>query len=618
MAFGVSAAAIALLGFRGGTYDLVARQEAAIAIWWILALGFGLGLLPRSRIAGPALLPLAILVGLGAWTALGLGWTESDERTLAEVSRIVGYLGLLVLVLAVLDRDSWRAGAAGLAAGALLIAGVAVASRLAPDLFPDDPVKAFRRDRLTYPFDYWNAVGAWSAMAATAGLAWSVTAKRTAQRAAFLAAMPTAALAMYLSYSRACLAGVAIGSLCILALSRRRLLAAVHLAVAVVAAAVVIVAVRSQPSLARGVDDSGAAIVLLALLACSAACAGAAILCGRAGVEDRRPGRGRGARLAVVGLAAALLAVAAVLGPGLADRAWTSFRDSDEPALTVDPSEHLGSLSGSGRYDFWSVALDTYRADPLHGAGAGTFEFAWNRAGRAPEFIRDAHSAYLEPLAETGWPGALLTLAFFGAVALVSLQALRRPGTPDSHGAGVAVVATLAVFLLQAGVDWLWETTAVTALALAGPAMLWCRLGSEGRRARLAAPARVGATVACLGMCLLLVPGAVSTSLVRRSQQAMTQGDLRDAAAKADDAVASAPWAATPRLQRGLVAEAAGDLPAARASIREAVEREPENWRHPLALARVEAESGDPGAAVRQLRRARALRPQAAVFRLTR
>jgi len=162
----------------------------------------------------------------------------------------------------------------------------------------------------------------------------------------------------------------------------------------------------------------------------------------------------------------------------------------------------------------------------------------------------------------------------------------------------------------------MWESTAVTVLALAGAATLWTRLSEEETRLRLSVAGRVAATVTCLLMCLVLVPGLVSTSLVRKSQKAVRSGDLRTAAAQAGDAVASAPWAATPRLQRGLVSEATGDLRAARSDVRQAVEREPENWRLPLVLARLEAELGRPAAAVRQFRRARRLRPRAEVFRL--
>ena len=618
LAFGLPAALIIVLALRGGTYDIVARQEAAIAVWWVLGLGFALGLLPRARPHPAVLLPLGALAALGAWTFLSLGWTDSDERTLAEGCRIVGYLGLLVLVVSVLDRRTWRRAAAGLAAGALLVAVLATASRLAPGLFPSDPVRQLSNARLSYPFNYWNAVGAWGAMAVTGALAWSVSATRPAVRAAFLGAVPAAGLSIYLAYSRAAIAGIAVGLLCVLALSRRRLAVAVHLAVAGAGTGVAVLVTRGEPSLARGMDAGGAGVVLLALLACGAVCAVTPLLTRRAGADEwRMPARH--ARLAGAVAGVCVLFAAVVAGPGLASKAWDQFRDSGvQPAspraVAADPARRLGSLQGS-RHEVWSVALDTYRANPGHGTGAGTFEFAWNRSGRGAEFIRDAHSIYLEPAAELGWPGVMLTVVFLLAVAGVSLAALRRAQRPAAHGAGVAVVAVGAVILVQAGLDWIWESTAVTVLALGAAAVLWTRLGERDARLHLPLGARIAAGVACLLMCLVLLPGVASSSLVRESQRSVKAGDLRGAAAQADDAVASAPWAATPRLQRGLVAERTGDLRGARAGFRDAVEREPENWRLPLLLARAEAALGRPRAALRHYRRARKLRPKAEIFK---
>ena len=614
LAFGLSFGAIALLAVRGGTYDIVARQEAGVAVWWVLALGFGLGVLPRSRPHPLVVLPLGALLALGAWTFASLSWTESDERTLAEGCRIVGYFGLLVLVISALDRRTWRAAAAGLTAGALLAAALATSSRLAPGLFPTDPVRELSNSRLNYPFNYWNAVGAWGAMAVTAALAWSVGAARPAARAAFRAAIPFAGLSIYLSYSRAAIAGLAVGLICVLALSRSRVLAALHFVVAGAATGVAVLVTRGEPSIARGVDGSGAGTVVLVLVACTAVCAAAAVLTWRVRADERwrvPPGPSRFATAAAV---TCLLLASVVVGPGLASRAWDSFRASGEPpALSSDPAQRLGSLHGS-RYSVWSAALDTYQANSSRGTGAGTFEFSWNRAGKSPEFVRDVHSIYIEPLSETGWPGALFMLSFLVAVAVVSLRALARTRRPSTHGAGVALVAVLAVFLVQAGVDWMWEMTAVTAVGLGGAAVLWARLGEPRPRPRLPVLVRVTAAAACLLMCLLLIPGLVSTSLVRESQRSAADGDLRGAAVEADDALASAPWAATPRLQRALVAETSGDFRVARAHLQDALEREPENWRLPLILSRVEAELGRSSEAIRQFRRARRLRPRATVF----
>ncbi len=80
------------------------------------------------------------------------------------------------------------------------------------------------------------------------------------------------------------------------------------------------------------------------------------------------------------------------------------------------------------------------------------------------------------------------------------------------------------------------------------------------------------------------------------------------------DAIATEPWAAAPYAQRALLWERLGRLPAAEADLRRSIEREPENWRYALLLARVLAVQGEPERAVAAYRRARALRPLASVF----
>src|SRR5207302_228802 len=116
----------------GGTYDVVIRQEYGIALWWVLGIGFALGLLPRARVPRPALLLIVALLAYAAWTAISLSWTDSSERTFAEIARVLEYIGFVVLIVSVVDRRTWRAAAMGLGTGALVVCALAVASRLAP------------------------------------------------------------------------------------------------------------------------------------------------------------------------------------------------------------------------------------------------------------------------------------------------------------------------------------------------------------------------------------------------------------------------------------------------------------------------------------------------------
>src|SRR5436190_18893114 len=120
LAFAAAAAIVLLYALRGGAYDIVVRQEYALAIWSVVALGFALGLLPRTRPSRLALVALAGIVLLAAWTGLSLIWSSSAERTVAELCRVTGYGGLFVLIVCVVDRQLIVPAAAGIAFAAVV------------------------------------------------------------------------------------------------------------------------------------------------------------------------------------------------------------------------------------------------------------------------------------------------------------------------------------------------------------------------------------------------------------------------------------------------------------------------------------------------------------------
>jgi cytochrome c-type biogenesis protein CcmH/NrfG len=181
-----------------------------------------------------------------------------------------------------------------------------------------------------------------------------------------------------------------------------------------------------------------------------------------------------------------------------------------------------------------------------------------------------------------------------------------------SAGATAAVLAAFLVYLLQASVDWMWQSTAVTVLALAGVAAAAARLSRA--RPRLRWYGRVAVVLAAAGAVALQLPGLVSTAALRRSQAAERAGNGSLAYAWANTAVGAEPWGASAYEQRGLVLEAAGRLRAAAANLRRAVAQEPDNFAHWLLLARIETVRGDISAATRAYLRARQLRPKAQVF----
>jgi O-antigen ligase len=374
----------------------------------------------------------------------------------------------------------------------------------------------------------------------------------------------------------------------------------------------VILVVRGEPQIAHATGTAGASSVFAALIIAIAGCAVVAVLTGRIGVDRvRLPLRvGRPA----VGIVALVIVVAAVaFGPHEARKAWRSFRTTPKTSLVArtDPTARLSSLAGT-RYPLWKVTLSAFDAHPLDGSGAGTTRFFWEAHATDDESIHDVHNIWLQNMAELGIPGLLLIVALAVAALAVGLRVRLRARSSSTAGAAAAFVAAFLVYLLAASVDWMWESTAVTVLALAGIAAVGVRLG--GPKLRLRLPLRILLAALALAAGAAQLPGILSTTAIRHSQSAegARQGSL--ALAWAQAAVDAEPWSASAYEQRGLVHESGGQLKLAAQDLRSAINREPQNYLHWLLLARVLTERGQLNAAVRAYDRSRHLYPRAAVF----
>ena len=596
-----------------GTYDLVARQEAGVVIWFALLMLAALGLLPAGRPARAVVVTVLALAGLTLWAAVSLSWSESDERTLAEVARALHHLGLLLLVIALAGRERWTSVVGGATAGAAVVSLWALGTRLAPGLFgTDTTAHVFATNRLSSPLGYWNAVGAWTAMTATLLLAWSGHARNTLVRALALAVVPAVLVALYLTYSRAGLVSVMLGAAVVVAFAARRWTTALHVGAAALFGGVAVLVTRGEPQIAGFTGTAGASGVALVLVLCGIGAGLVVVAAQRLRLDDVRL-EPRAARRAAITGAAVTAVVLLVAGVTAGPHAWHQFSHAPLVASTsTDPAARLTNLSG-GRFQIYASAVESFRREPLKGSGAGTLEFTWGRDGRTAEFVRDAHSLYLEAFTELGLIGGLLVLLLAGGLVAIVVTARSRAGADAAAcGAAAGCAGAGAAYLFAAGVDWMWEVTAVSALmfVLAGAAGASTLRGER----RPGIGARVGLVAAALVAIVVLLPGMRSARDVRSSERAVARGDLPAAARAARAAEKSAPWAATPHVQLALVAERAGDLPAAEAQLRAAARREPTNWRIPFLLSRVEAAAGDGRQALRSYRRARTLRPLGVFF----
>lgn len=615
LAFLLVGAGFTLLGRDGGAYDIVVRQEIAVVLWWVLALAFLAGLLPRTRPDRSGLLVIAGLVLLGIWTAASLGWTSSDERTVTEIARVGAHLGVVVLLATTLGPATWRSALAGLTAGAVALCLIALGSRITHGVFGADVVAnafsgATGTRRLSYPVGYWNALGALAGMTSVLCIAWSAHARRALSRWLALAAMPMAVVVSYLTYSRASLGGTVFGLLVLVAVSRNRWTVVVHGGVALACGFAGILVVRGAPAVAHGTGTAGGGRVGLAVAAACAVAGSVAALSGRLGLDSVRFSPRIARRGVLVGGAVGAVAIV-ICSVTVLPSAWRSFKQEEQSLSGVDPASRLTNLNSS-RYLMYDTAFKTFKAHPLKGTGAGTFEFTFDKVAKGGQFVINAHSLYLEPLSELGIPGLACILLLLGSVIAVLGRALRLAVDPVDRGAVAGATAAVGVFFLGALVDWLWQSTAVAVLMLA---LVGCVAAANGRPVlRTRAAARVPLVIAALVLCAVELPGLVSTSEVRKSQAAINRGNLASALSHANQAIDSQPWAATPVVQRALVEERQGRLAAARGDLLTAQRREPENWRHPLILARVTAELGRPREALAAYRRARALRPTGRFF----
>jgi O-Antigen ligase len=289
---------------------------------------------------------------------------------------------------------------------------------------------------------------------------------------------------------------------------------------------------------------------------------------------------------------------------------------SEAPGATqVDA--HLTTGGGSGRWQFWSAAADQWREHPLAGAGAGAFEPYWAEHGTLDWFVRNAHSLWLETLAELGVIGLLLIAGAF-AVGLAAGVARLGRARDDERVTVAALLAVVLGFGLSAAIEWTWQLPVIAALGvlslglLTGPATV--------RAEAVAAPAvSFGVRAAViLGAWLVLCAQAIpflATQEVGASQRAAARGELAEALEHAQSAEAIQPWAASPRLQQALVREELGQLGDARRALAAAIERDGSDWRLRLVATRLAVKDGDVAAARRELARARSLNPRSALLR---
>jgi O-antigen ligase len=613
------AAVVFLVAYEQGGYSVQNRSIIAILVWWAVIGAIVIGLWPFAALGVEAAAAALALAALAALTLASTVWASSGERVFEEFNRVTMYTGVLLLALVAARRARAAQWADGIAIGITATALLALISRCFPQLI--DTTSSFRflppgRTRLNYPIGYWNGLAVFTALGLPLLFRAALAARPSVLRALALAPIPALVTVMYLTSSRtgAIAAGAGIFTLFVLHRRRFALSGAIVVAAAGAAAAVAVVAARQTlvngPLGTRAAEHEGWTAAVLILAACGATAVAYVVL---VAATRRRQKPSVGAERVLLASVAVLVIAGAVAIHPL--RTFDRFRAPLPPgAASTDPNyvrNHFFSVSGNGRWELWTAAARQFNAHPVLGGGAGSYQEWWTQHRPALLFVRDAHSLYVEVLAELGVPGLLLVLTFLGSgIAAGGRRLVRARG--EERTVIAAVLASLAAFAVAASGDWMWELTVVGVLGVVFVGLL---VGPATAKTRERVPPW-GALAAVVGVAAvaLAVIGSQAVQLytdvkLQRSQAAFARGDGRAALHDASDARGVEPWASTPYLQLALVSEQYGDLSTARTWIEKATARDPDNWSLWLVRARLETKAAAIPEARRSLARARELNP---------
>jgi hypothetical protein len=483
-------ALVFLLGLEHGGYYATAWSTATVG-----ALATGTLVVVRRRavqLVLPFLLPFSAFV---AW--IGIEALRPTAATLAvpELERSLLYLAVVWAALQFVDERN-----AAVVLGGVLAAMVAlVVDGLAHVLFPlHITADGFEGRLLFLPLGYANACGAVAAMA----IVLSLDARR-ARTAAATGLVPVA-VALALTQSKGAVLALAVG---------------------LVATAVL------NPH--RGAY-AGRVLVLLPLPTV------AALFAARSHVADANVASAVVARDCVVVAAATCLAAGAQFVVARRVRftapAWTAGLAA---AVVVAGTVAAATKGFADRSAYWHVAWRDALAHPVVGSGAGTFAREWLAHRTTATGALNAHSLFLETLAELGPIGLLLLLGALAAP-LVVVARHRSPLAAVAAGA-------YATFLTHAAVDWDWQMPAVACAGLLCGICALRAAGGDGRPSRRA----VGPAIAIAAAVAL---AAAAAGIGNSALAAAARGD----AGAARLAVRMQPWSAQPQRLRAELLVAGG------------------------------------------------------------
>jgi O-antigen ligase len=601
----------------------------------------------RSLVKGPkyGLWPLGLLLAFTALSGLSVVWSVQPDASWQDANRLLAYSGVFAAAIALvrLAPDRWPAILGGLALGAVVVCGYALATKVFPGALVSASSTANTYARLEEPYGYWNAIGLTAAMGAICCM-W-LGARRDGHallRALAYPAMGIVLVTLMLAYSRGALAALAIGLALWFAIVPLRLRGAAVLIVGGLGAAAIVGFDFSKAALstdnvalaqrATAGHELGA---LLAVMIVLLAMAGVAIgfVTGRRAPSRIARDRAGAALLAVVALA--LLAFAGALAHS--ERGFTGSISHAASALTnpnaKPPPNTPGRLTAvaSVRARYWHQAIEVFEAHAGLGVGADGYETASLRYRTALLEVKHAHGFLVQTLADLGLVGLAIVLALLaswlaaagrathpfnrrwtGWGAWLRVRAGARPGwwpldprsepallryTPE-RVALLSMFCLVVVFGFHSFIDWTWYVPgdAFAALLCAGWLAGRGPVDAWRGRAHLAVPRSPRELTPMLADRGSIDPRSVGiavavaiAALLAAWSQYQPQRSV-DASQEALNLLAANPRAALARAQT-------------------AVSRDPLSAQALIDLATIQADSGQPALARATLQRAVRLQP---------
>ena len=597
------------LAFNGGGYFAGATGALAAAFGVVLILRLTLASEP---FAGLGRLVAAAAAALGlfcAWVLASAGWSDAPARAMIEFDRALLYWLALFLFGSLAYTPRRLAWATRLVALAIVgICTVSLITRLLPDVWT---VRAgFEIERLSYPLTYWNALGLLAALGTVLCLHLAASEREPAAvRVAGAGALPLLGTCLYFTFSRGAIAALAVGLVVYVLVARPRgllsgLLATVGPLVLVLSSAYGAERLSGDNPTSAAATAEGHDLALVLALAIVAAVVLRVLLLKldsrlAAIGPDRRPSR-------AVLVAGSLLVVAALaigaVGAGVPDRLadqYDGFVEGAEVSSEGDLRARLTDPGNNGRLDQWRVAQRAFEAKPVAGEGAGTFAETWARERNIDLKVEDAHSLYLELLAEVGIVGLALILIVFG----VLIAGIARRARGDTRHLHAALLAAFLVWALHAGIDWDWEVPAVGLWLFALGGLALAR-STEERALTPGRFARVLLSVVVLALLVTPVTMALSQNRLNATVDAFKAGDCERAVDTALAAIDAVPARPEPYQLLGMCDARLGEHALAIDMLETAVSKNRDDWSSWYVLGLVRAAGGeDPRPAIRQARR---------------